>query len=101
NPLANITISDSPASLLKSAQLWVANECAPQPKPVWNGERYHHDRIRVAYVSGDFRRHAVAQLCAGVFEQHDRSRFETLAVSLRPGDGTPMRQRLEKAFDRF
>ena len=101
NPLANITISDSPASLLKSAQLWVANECAPQAKPFWNGERYDHDRIRVAYVSGDFRRHAVAQLAAGVFERHDRSRFETIAISLLPGDGTPIRRRLEKAFDRF
>ena len=101
NPLANITISDSPASLLKSAQLWVANECAPQYKSVWNGERYDHARIRVAYVSGDFRRHAVAQLAAGVFEGHDRSRFETVAMSLLPGDGTPMRQRLENAFDRF
>jgi len=100
NPLANITISDSPASLLKSAQLWVANECAPQ-RPFWNGERYQHERIRVAYLSGDFRRHAVAQLSAGVFENHDRSRFETVALSLLPGDGTPIRQRLEKAFDRF
>jgi predicted O-linked N-acetylglucosamine transferase (SPINDLY family) len=101
NPLANITISDSPTSLLKSAQLWVANECAPQYKPVWTGERYDHDRIRIAYVSGDFRRHAVAQLSVGLFEQHDRSRFETVALSLLPGDGTPIRQRLEKAFDRF
>src|SRR3569832_795111 len=50
NPLANITISDAPAWLLKSAQLWVANECAPQA-PVWNGERYKHERIRVAYLS--------------------------------------------------
>jgi len=52
-------------------------------------------------VSGDFRRHAVAQLAIGVFEQHDRSRFETVALSLLPGDGTPIRHRLEKAFDRF
>jgi predicted O-linked N-acetylglucosamine transferase (SPINDLY family) len=101
DPLANITISDSPASLLKSAQLWVASECAPQAKAFWKGERYNHKRIRLAYVSADFRRHAVAQLAAGVFEHHDRSRFETVAISLMPGDDTPMRRRLEKAFDRF
>jgi len=100
NPLANVTITDSPAALLKSAQLWVANECPPQ-QPVWKGERYDHPRIRVAYVSSDFRRHAVAQLSAGLFEHHDRSRFEITALSALPGDGTPIRSRLEKAFEHF
>jgi predicted O-linked N-acetylglucosamine transferase (SPINDLY family) len=45
--------------------------------PVWRGERYAHGRIRVAYLSADLRDHPVAQLTAGLFERHDRARFET------------------------
>jgi predicted O-linked N-acetylglucosamine transferase (SPINDLY family) len=46
-----------------------------------------HDRIRLAYVSGDFTNSAVASLMAGVFEHHDRKRFETMAVSFGPPNG--------------
>jgi len=52
-------------------------------------------------VSADFHAHALATLMAGVFEKHDRSRFETIAISLGPDDGSPMRARLNRAFDRF
>lgn len=31
------------------------------------GERYSHDRIRIAYVSADFREHAASMLMAGMF----------------------------------
>jgi predicted O-linked N-acetylglucosamine transferase (SPINDLY family) len=34
-------------------------------------------------------------------EHHDKTRFETTAVSLRAGDGSEMRRRIEAAFDRF
>jgi predicted O-linked N-acetylglucosamine transferase (SPINDLY family) len=38
---------------------------------------------------------------AGVFEHHDKSRFETVAVSYSTDDRSPMRARLEAGFDRF
>ncbi|MCK9914779.1 tetratricopeptide repeat protein [Microbacteriaceae bacterium K1510] len=60
-----------------------------------------HDRIRIAYVSSDFHAHATAELAAGLFESHDRRQFEVIAVSSGPDDETPMRRRLECAFDRF
>ena len=101
NPLQSILLFDSPESLQQSAHMWIAAECAPSLKPLWRGERYRHDRIRVGYMSGDFRLHAVSLLMAGVFERHDRSRFETTAISTGPNDGSPMRRRLEAAFDRF
>jgi predicted O-linked N-acetylglucosamine transferase (SPINDLY family) len=71
------------------------------PPPLYRGERYEHSRIRIAYVSGDFRQHPLAQLMAGVFEHHDRSRFETFGVSYGPDDGSELRQRLTRGFDRF
>jgi predicted O-linked N-acetylglucosamine transferase (SPINDLY family) len=57
--------------------------------------------IRIAYLSGDFGEHAVSYLLAGLFERHDRRRFETIALSWdRVGEG-PMRLRLEQVFTRF
>lgn len=94
-------LSDSPSEHLRCAQLWVAHEVPPSPTPLWRGERYRHDRIRLAYVSADFNNGAVATLMAGVFEHHDRSRFETIAVAFGPAEKTPMRLRLESAFERF
>jgi protein O-GlcNAc transferase len=58
-------------------------------------------RIRVAYLSADFHEHAMAQLMAGVFERHDRARFEVTAVSLGAGRDDAMRARLVRGFERF
>ncbi len=101
HPFAFVTLSDSPALQLQCARAYAARELPSIPKPLWQGERYRHERIRVAYLSADFHDHATAMLMAGLFEAHDRERFETLAVSYGPNDGSAMRQRLERAFDRF
>ena len=58
-------------------------------------------RIRLAYLCGDFRDHPVSQLAVGVFERHDRSRFETVALSTGPDDGSDLRRRIEATFDQF
>jgi predicted O-linked N-acetylglucosamine transferase (SPINDLY family) len=85
---------------LACSRLWVANECATG-EPLWRGERYRHDRIRVAYVSEDFRTHAVSSLMAGVWEQHDKNRFEIFAVSFGVDDKSEMRARVEMGFEHF
>jgi predicted O-linked N-acetylglucosamine transferase (SPINDLY family) len=69
--------------------------------PLWRGERYAHDRIRIAYLSADFHDHAVMHLMAGLFEQHDRSQFDVVAVSFGPDPSTDTRARLKDAFERF
>lgn len=58
-------------------------------------------RIRLAYLSTDFRNHAAAHLMAQLFERHDRRRFEVFAISLGPDDGSAMRARLRRGFDHF
>jgi predicted O-linked N-acetylglucosamine transferase (SPINDLY family) len=98
-PFGNLMISRDPADQLRCAQLWSRGEGA-QP-PLSRGQRYTHDKIRVAYLSGDFCVHPVSILMAGVFEAHDRSRFETTAISFGPDDGSALRTRVTKSFDRF
>jgi protein O-GlcNAc transferase len=63
--------------------------------------RYGHDKIRLAYLSADFHQHPTARLMAELFERHDRNRFEVTAIAFGPDDGSPLRARLKKAFDRF
>jgi len=99
-PLQNVLISTRESDLLQCSRIWTENDCPKSPTPVWRGERYEHSRIRVAYVSADFRSHAVAGLMAGVFEHHDKKCFETIAISLKQDKGE-MRNRLEAAFEHF
>ena len=86
---------------LHCARLWVAEACSPSPNPVWRGEQYQHDRIRIGYLSGDFRQHPVAEAMAEILERHDRSRFETIGLAICGDDGSALRARIVKAFDRF
>jgi predicted O-linked N-acetylglucosamine transferase (SPINDLY family) len=79
----------------------VRNKYPPRPAPIWRGERYGHARIRIAYLSADLNDHPVAHLAAGMFARHDRSRFETFAISLDPDKPGEMRDRLKGLFDRF
>jgi predicted O-linked N-acetylglucosamine transferase (SPINDLY family) len=58
-------------------------------------------RLRVAYVSADFRDHPVSHLLVGVLERHDRRHFEVFGISLRRPQNTPFEQRVRAAFDRF
>ena len=58
-------------------------------------------KLRIGYLSGDFRLHPLAFLATELFELHDRSRFEIHAYSYARDDGTPTRKRLERAFDAF
>jgi predicted O-linked N-acetylglucosamine transferase (SPINDLY family) len=100
-PHGSTLILDDPEDQLRCARRWVADRCPPAASPLWRGERYQHDKIRIAYVSADFSAHATAFLIAGVFEHHDRKRFEITLVSLGPDDGSEMRTRLVRACDRF
>jgi len=59
------------------------------------------ERLRIGYLSGDLHTHATAYLAAGLFETHDRGRFEIAAYSMGADDRSPMRERLVRAFDRF
>lgn len=51
-------------------------------------------RIRIGYLSPDFREHAISILSRQIYQLHDRSEFEIYAYSLHNA-GTPDRYRLE------
>jgi protein O-GlcNAc transferase len=98
-PFPILSMPSTPADQLLCAKLAIAD--LPRVRPIWNGEIYSHDRIRVAYLSSDLREHAVAYLTAGLFEHHDKSRFETTAISFDVKQDSEIGRRVKAAFDRF
>jgi protein O-GlcNAc transferase len=98
-PFAIVAIPSSPAEQLQCAGRYAQEQ--PVHPPLWQGEVYAHDRLRVAYLSADFNEHPTAYLTAGLFEQHDTSRFEITALSFGQNDNSPVRRRLEAAFEHF
>ncbi|HEX8030690.1 MAG TPA: hypothetical protein VF491_19595, partial [Vicinamibacterales bacterium] len=100
-PFLLFGIPSSAADQLLCATRWIARNHPPSESPRWRGERYHHDRIRIGYFSSDLCNHATSNLMAGMFECHDRSKFETVAISWSPNNDPEMRRRLEASFDRF
>lgn len=99
--LAYMALSDSVSDQFLCARIFARGQHPKQPEPLWHGERYHHERIRLAYISPDLREHPVGHLLAGVIEAHDTARFETIAISLGPDDGSRIRSRMRSAFGQF
>lgn len=70
--------------------------------PIYDGAKRSPGRkIRVGYLSADFRDHPVSALLAEVVERHDRDRFEIFGYSLGREDASALRVRLKAAFGTF
>ena len=100
-PFSFLSVSGSAAHQLVNAKLYAAHRCPRMEPALWRGERYGHARIRVAYVSADFRDHVVLRLVTPMLERHDRQRFHTIGVSLVPDDGSEILRRATRALDQF
>ena len=100
-PYVLIAADLSEARQLTAAQTFCRDRYPMSPEPVWRGQTYRHDKIRIGYVSAEFHEQATAHLTADLYECHDRSAFELYAFATGKNDGSPMRKRLESAFDVF
>ena len=80
-PLTLLGYSDEPSLQQQCARSYVAYKVPTHPRPLRTSMKWHHDKVRIAYLSADFRQHATAYLVAELFERHDRSRFEVVGVS--------------------
>ncbi len=91
----------SASDQLFCAHRWIKPIKPPREAVFRHGASVASGRIRLGYLSGDFHQHATAQLMAELFECHNRDSFEVFAYSYGPDDHSPMRARLDSAFDRF
>lgn len=98
-PFEALCIADDPALHLRCANQY-AREYQPLRRAVLPlGDPWR--RIRIGYVSGELREHAVGHLMARLLELHDRTAFEVHAISLGRMTGDPVQARLRAAVDGF
>lgn len=100
-PFDAMIFFDDPALQGASASRMSARQCfGIAPMPPRQPER--RERLRVGYLSSDFRAHPVSWLLTETIEQHDRSRIECFAYAHgRSGADSPERARLQAAFEHF
>jgi protein O-GlcNAc transferase len=100
-PLPVLALFDSVSLHYQAARIWVREEYPPSARLPAISRGLPLEKARIGYFSGDFHEHPVAVLMAGVFEAHDRSKYEVTAFSYGPDPQDDMRKRLKTAFDRF
>ena len=79
-----------------AAGIRVRAGAAPPPAPA----RMAGGKIRLGFISADFREHPAAQIHWRQLANHDRRRFEVFGYSLRD-DGSRLRQQVAAACDGF
>jgi protein O-GlcNAc transferase len=100
-PFSFLSVSGSAEAQYRCAKLHAAY-LSPRMEPArWRGERYGHQKIRVAYVSADYSAHVVMKLLAPILESHDRQRFHTIGISLAPEDDSEILRRAKQALSQF
>jgi predicted O-linked N-acetylglucosamine transferase (SPINDLY family) len=105
SPFSIVCLPSSPAQQLAAARNWCANMLQPFERMRGQLALKHapgpRDKLRIGYLSGDFRSHPVARLAVELFELHDRGAFEITGYSCGPDDASDLRARLSEAFDAF
>lgn len=99
--LGYMALSDNPIDHFKCAKIFAKSQFSNTYSPIWQGERYTHQRLKIAYISPDLREHPVGHLMAGVIENHDRSRYEIICISIGADDNSNIRARFIAASDQF
>lgn len=100
-PMPLLPLASTAAQQWRCASVFGADEFgggAAEPAPVRprNGDA----RLRIAYLSADFRDHPVAHLLSDLVAEHDRERFEVVGIGCGPRSDDAIAARLRSAFDR-
>jgi protein O-GlcNAc transferase len=110
HPTILATLTDSAALLRAGAEVWIQDQVEGSYEEdrkrlaeisAAATSRTASGRIRIGYFSSDFHAHPVAYLTVGLFEHHDRAKFEVIAFGFGPQTNDPIRSRLTRAFDHF
>ena len=101
NLITLLALSDDPALQLSSTQSRIERKYNFAFKQLAPVGRYNHDKIRIGYLSSDFRLHAVSILMVGLFEHHNQDKFETYGFCWSRDDGSSLRRRVISAMAHF
>ena len=98
-PLTHLTWCADEACNLGVTRAYAARMVPKVQMPLVHPAPQAGQRIRVGYLSCDFRNHATMHLMAGLFEAHDRRRFEVFAYDYSNQDLSAYRQRFLDAVE--
>jgi predicted O-linked N-acetylglucosamine transferase (SPINDLY family) len=106
SPFSVLSLPSSAEAQLACATAWARRHVEPiaAARPALGFDfstRQARDRLRIGYLSWGFHRHATGYWAPELLELHDRSRWEVLAYSYGPDDGSEIRARIRSACDRF
>jgi predicted O-linked N-acetylglucosamine transferase (SPINDLY family) len=110
-PFATLGLFDDPQLHQRIARTFAAAfyPAVEMPDPpagapaaeVASGDDNTRKRVRLAYLSADYRPHPISFLIVDTLERHDRDRFEIVGLSQAKGEDTLKVPRVREAFDRF
>jgi len=100
-PFCLLNWSDDPDNQLQCAATHAKNIIPANLQQINPAPSLPQGRIRIGYISTDFREHVVSHMIVELFEQHDRGKFEIFGFSLGGEESSPMRTRVRSAFDHF
>jgi predicted O-linked N-acetylglucosamine transferase (SPINDLY family) len=101
DPFVTLAFGLRPREQFEAALHFVRTKVPAAPKRFIHKAATPPDKLRIAYVSSDFRQHPVGTAIAELIESHDRTRFEIIGVSYGANDASDVRGRIVKAFDEF
>lgn len=101
SPLAMLAYTEEPSEQLLCSQAFCQRTYAFKEERLSEGRVYKHKRLRVGYVSGDFREHAVGFLVPSLVQGHDKAKFELFAYDFSLEEKTLLRSKLKNIFEHF
>ena len=104
-PFSALSFLLTPEQQLDTTRLWSAQisentESQREAFATRRGER-RPGRLRVGYLSYNFRDHATSHLMQGLFDLQDRNEFEVFAYSMGPDDRSEYRKRIARDSEHF
>ncbi|MEO5363886.1 MAG: tetratricopeptide repeat protein, partial [Magnetococcus sp. DMHC-8] len=102
SPFIFLTLPISPDEYKQCAELSMQRD-APVRDNLSARQRHKSDpdRLKIGYLSFDYKDHPCGYVAANLFPQHDRSQVEVIAYSLAPDDGSTVRKRIVADSDQF
>ena len=101
DPFGYMGYSDSERDLQIAGYMYLNRKFPTLPKDFSTKKYPRHRKIKIAYLSGEFREHANGSLMTGLIECHDKQKFEVIGLDNGDGDDGNLRRRLTSAFDEF
>ena len=94
-------ICNSPKLLGRAACLFSLSKYPPRINQPAKVTKVSNKKIKIGYLCGEFRHQATSILMVNLWEMHNKEKFELIGLDNGRDDGSPIRRRIEKAFDKF